>query len=325
MTGTVIAGPAALAAAGAFGVSAVLQHQQARETAGGQTRWYRLLADLARRPAWLAGILLAAVGYGLAALALAFGPLALVAPIVAMDLLFAVPLSAWWSRRRMSRRDWTGCVLVVTGIGFFLATLPPSSGRSDAPAAEWLLALAAVALVCATVVTAGSRRRGAARARLLAAAAAVTFGLTAAVTLSASRLLRGAPPAAILGHWQPWALIALGLTGLLLAQAAFQAAPLTASLPVIATLEPISGVLIGTIVFHERLATPAFMLAVQLSGAAIAAAGIVLLASSALVRDGDTGRGDGRRADPAGRGRPGPRAQDPGWHTGVRGGSVRSR
>ena len=76
--------------------------------------------------------------------------------------------------------------------------------------------------------------------------------------------------------------------------------------------------LIGTVVFDERLATSAFMLAVQLSAAAIAVAGIVLLASSALVPEGDTDRG-GRRADPVGRGRPRPRPQDGGWHTGVPG------
>lgn len=318
MVGTVIAVSAAVAAAAAFGVSAVLQHRQARATAGDQTRWYRLLDHLARRPWWLAGILLAVAAYALAALALAFGPLALVAPIVAMDLLFAVPLSAWWSRRPMSGRDWTGCVLVVIGVGLFLAASPPSSGRSDAPALEWLLAFAAVALVCATAVAAGHRRQAATRARLLAAAAGVTFGLTAAVTLSASRLFRATPAAQFLGHWQPWALMTLGLTGLLLAQTAFQAAPLTASLPVIATLEPISGVLIGTVVFHERLATSAFTLAVQLSAAAIAVAGIVLLASSALVPDGDGGRGD-RRADLAGRGLSRARPQDPGWHSGVPG------
>ena len=300
MIGTVLAVPAAVAAA-AFGVSAVLQHRQARATAGDKTRWYRLLDHLARRPLWVGGILLAMAGYALAALALAFGPLALVAPIVALDLLFAVPLSAWWSRRPMSSRDWTGCVLVVIGVGLFLATSPPSSGRSAAPALEWLLASGAVALVCTTAVAAGRRRQAAIRARLLAAAAGVTFGLTAAVTLSASRLFRDVPAAQSPGHWQPWALIALGLTGLLLAQTAFQAAPLTASLPVIATLEPISGVLIGTVVFHERLAASAFALAVQLSAAAAAVAGIILLASSALVPDGDTGRA-GRRADPAGRG-----------------------
>jgi drug/metabolite transporter (DMT)-like permease len=318
MIGTVTSVSAAVAAASAFGVSAVLQHRQARATAGDRTRWYRLLDHLARRPWWLAGILLAVAAYALAALALAFGPLTLVAPIVAMDLLFAVPLSAWWSRRPMSGRDWTGCALVVIGVGLFLATSPPSSGRSDAPALDWVLAFGAVALVCAAAVAAGHRRQSATRARLLAAAAGVTFGLTAAVTLSASRLFRDVPAAQFPGHWQPWALMTLGLTGLLLAQTAFQAAPLTASLPVIATLEPISGVVIGTVVFHERLAASAFMLAVQLCAAAVAVAGIVLLASSALVPDGDAGRGD-RRADPAGPGRSRARPQDPGWHTGVPG------
>jgi hypothetical protein len=77
-------------------------------------------------------------------------------------------------------------------------------------------------------------------------------------------------------------------------------------------------VLIGTVVFHERLATSGFMLTVQLSAAALAVAGIVLLASSALVPDGDAVRGDGR-ADPAGLGRSRSRPQDRGWHTGVPG------
>src|SRR6266566_524223 len=80
-----------------------------------------------RHAPWRAGIALAAAAYGLQALALAFGPLALVAPIVATDLLFAMPLAAWWSRRPMRRRDWAGCALVASGIGIFLATSPPSS------------------------------------------------------------------------------------------------------------------------------------------------------------------------------------------------------
>jgi drug/metabolite transporter (DMT)-like permease len=276
--GTVIAVLSALAAAGSFGVAAALQHSQARETAAGKTLRFRLLTDLASRPAWRAGIVLAAAAYGLQALALAFGPLALVAPIVATDLLFAMPLAAWWSRRPMRRRDWAGCALVASGIGIFLATSPPSSGRSDASAWEWVLAFGAVTLVCAVAVTLGNIRRAALRAGLLAAAAGVTFGLTAAVTLSASRLFRDAGPASILGHWQPWALITLGLAGLLLSQSAYQAGQLPASLPVIDTVEPISGVVIGTAVFDERLATYPAVLAIQLSGAVIAVAGIAMLA-----------------------------------------------
>jgi drug/metabolite transporter (DMT)-like permease len=281
VAGILIAVLAALAAAGSFGVAAVLQHRQARSAAPSEALRLRLLADLARRPLWLAGIALAAGAYGLQALALAFGPLALVAPIVATDLLFAVPLAAWWSRPPMRGRDWAGCGLVAGGMGVFLSVSPPVTGRSDASAGEWLPAFGIVALVCVAAVTVGNGRAGPVRAGMLAVAAGVMFGLTAAVTLSLSRLLRNVGPGAAFGHWQPWALMGLGLGGLLLSQGAFQAGQLTASLPIIDTLEPVSGVVIGTAVFHEQLATSPPMLAIQLAGAAIAVAGIALLAPSA--------------------------------------------
>jgi len=310
VAGTAIAAVAALAAAGSFGVSAVLQHRQARASAGSRadgTRGFRLLAYLARRPVWLAGIMLAAAAYGLQGLALAFGPLALVAPIVATDLLFAVPLAARWSRRPMRPRDLTGCSLVAAGVGIFLATSPPASGRSDAPTREWLVAFGAMALVGAAAVAVGNAGSDAVRAGALATAAGLTFGLTAAVTLSATRLLRDAGPAAVLGHWQPWALIVLGLAGLLLSQSAYQAGQLTASLPIIDTLEPISAVVLGAAIFHERLAASPSMLAVQLSGAAIAVAGIALLRPflADVERGADTGQAaeTKQRAEVAARGR----------------------
>jgi hypothetical protein len=52
----------------------------------------------------------------------------------------------------------------------------------------------------------------------------------------------------------PWALLALGPAGLLLSASAFQAGALAASLPIMDTVEPTSGVLIGTLVFGEQLA-----------------------------------------------------------------------
>jgi len=76
------------------------------------------------------------------------------------------------------------------------------------------------------------------RAGTLGAAAGVIVGLTAAVTLSFSRLLRDLGLTGILAHWQPWALIALGLAGVLLSQSAYQAGALAASLRIIDTLEP---------------------------------------------------------------------------------------
>jgi drug/metabolite transporter (DMT)-like permease len=300
--GITIAVLAALAAAGSFGVAAALQHRQAQlaPRTGGLPR--RLLARLARRPLWLAGIALAAAAYGLQALALAFGPLALVAPIVATDLLFALPVAARWSRRPLGGREWLGCVLAAGGVAVFLATSPPSSGRSDAPALDWLLAFGAVALVCALAVAVGRLGGGAARAAPLATAAGAVFGLTAAVTLSFTRMLRPGSAGAALGHWQPWALLALGTTGLLLAASAFQAGALAASLPIMDTVEPATGVLIGTLVFGEQLAASPAGVAAQLMGGVAALAGIALLGRYASAAEAATPREPGVSGPPRDRG-----------------------
>lgn len=115
---------AALAAAFSFGVGVALQHRQAQLAPGAGRAPLRLLTHLARRRLWLAGLALATAAYGLQALALAFGPLALVAPIVATDLLFAPPLAARWAGHQMRLRDWAGCALAGSGVAVFLASCP---------------------------------------------------------------------------------------------------------------------------------------------------------------------------------------------------------
>jgi drug/metabolite transporter (DMT)-like permease len=274
---TAVAVLAGLAAGCAFGTGVALQSRQAQLAPAARKGPMRLLAHLARQRLWLAGIMLATAAYGLQALALAFGPLALVAPVTATDLLFALPLAARWSRRPMRRRDWAGCALAGGGIAAFLAASPPSAGRSDAPAADWVLAFAVVALVAAAAVTAATQNRGPARAGLLALAAGTVFGLAAALMLSLTRLLGKASLGQVMGHWQLWALAGLLILGMLLSASMLQAGTLSASLPVVDTVEPVSAVLIGTLVFSEHLASSSAGLVLQLAGAGVAVAGIILL------------------------------------------------
>ncbi|HVI19288.1 MAG TPA: hypothetical protein VM712_12965, partial [Gaiellales bacterium] len=59
-----------------------------------------------------------------------------------------------------------------------------------------------------------------------------------------------------------------------------------ASLPIVDTVEPISSVLLGAILFHEKLAASPPLLTAQLAGAALAIVGIVIIDRSRLVRDG---------------------------------------
>jgi drug/metabolite transporter (DMT)-like permease len=271
---------AALASACAFGIGVALQHRQVQRERGRGS--LRLLAQLTRRKQWLAGIGLAIAAYGLQALALAYGPLALVAPIVATDLLFALPLAARWEPRPMRRRDWAGCALVGAGVAIFVVCSPESAGRSDAAPGDWLTAFAIVVLISAAAATAAVVGPRGARASLTAVAVGVIFGLTAAVTLSLTRSLRFGDPVSLLGHWQTWALLALGSAGLLLSASAYRAGALRASLPIMDTVEPVSAVLIGTWIFGERLASSPAGLALQLIAAAGAITGIVVLARSPL-------------------------------------------
>jgi drug/metabolite transporter (DMT)-like permease len=285
--GLLIPAFAALAAAGAFGVAAALQHRQAGQIDRNRKLSPRLLSDVARRPLWLAGMALAVVAYGLQALALAYGPLTLVAPIVAADLLFALPLAARWSGRRLRGRDWAGCLLVAVGVGVFLAVAPPSAGRADAPAADWIKVFGVVAAITVVAVAASRLGGRATRAGLLAGAAGVIFGLTAAVTASFTRTLRQDGLSSALSHWQPWVLVSLGIAGILLSTGAFQASALSASLPIIDTVEPVSGVIIGAVLFDERIAASTGGMLVQVGAGVVAATGIALLGPSlAAVQEG---------------------------------------
>ncbi len=280
---TALAVALALAAAGAFGIGVAVQHRQAQLAAGGGRPGARALGRLARRRRWLAGLALAAAGYGLQALALTYGPLALVAPVVATDLLFALPVAARWAGRPMRPRDWAGCGLAAGGVAVFLGVAAPGPGRADAPLRAWALAFAAVTLLAGAAATLAGRAGHRARPVLLALAAGPVFGLTAAVTLSLARTARR-EGLSVLGHWQPWAVAGLGAAGLLLSMAAFQAGPLPASLPVIDSAEPVSGVLLGSLVFGERLAASPALLGVQLAAAAAAVAGIILLGRATALR-----------------------------------------
>jgi hypothetical protein len=136
-----------------------------------------------------------------------------------------------------------------------------------------------VALICVLVTAVGRRLRS--RAATTAVAAGLIYGLTAAVTLSLTRLVRAEGLWTALAHWQPWALAGLGLAGLALTMGAFQAGVLGASLPVIDTVEPVSGVLIGTFLFGEHLAATPAGLGLQGVAAAAAVTGIGLLGVAA--------------------------------------------
>src|ERR1700749_4464624 len=109
----------------------------------------RLMARLIRRPAWLAGIASMILGFGFQLTALRFGPLALVQPTLALELLFVFGyMTAIGSRAGVKRGDCLPAAAMSIGLGLFLGMAAPSGGRPHAPGPSWwLAAVITVALV----------------------------------------------------------------------------------------------------------------------------------------------------------------------------------
>lgn len=277
-----IAVVAALLAAFCFAVAALVQQTVARATGADEALRPRLLLDLARRPRWLAGIGLDALAFFILALALAFGPLALVQPLASLDVLFALPLIARRQGRRLTLQDKAGVVTVAGGIVIFLSVAPPGSGVKAPGLASWGPVFLAAGALSAVTALAGLRVTGKARVIWLAVAAGSVFGVLSALTKATVDVvaMRGV---GALATWEPWALLLCGIVGALLGQSAYSSGALSLSLPVLDTLSPIVAVVIAATVFDEKLASSAWQLGVQLAGGALAVTGIAVLSRSSIV------------------------------------------
>jgi drug/metabolite transporter (DMT)-like permease len=287
----------ALAASFCTATASVCQRRGARSSeVTGFDVW--LVFRLARRPAWLLGTASMILGFVFQISALRFGPLALVQPVLALELLFVFAYMAVIRRRarvsvRVRRRDWLAAVAMSAGIGLFLGLASPSGGRLHAPGSWWWLAglsTAGIVLLALVLAFGPGSRPGASRARkaaLLGAATGISWGFVAAVIKELSSHL-GDGIGAIFATWSPYVLVVVGAATMLLASHALAAGPLAASQPGFTILDPLSASLIGVFLFSEHIQAGAWDLAGEAVALAIVIGGVSALSHSHLV-DGEDG------------------------------------
>lgn len=274
----------ALAAAAFLAVGFVLQQRAASAAPLTEALSFKLLLRLLHRPLWLAGIGAMIVGQLLGGTAFGMGSLALVEPLLAVNLLFAMPLAAVLSRGRLGPREWVGAVALIAGLLLFVVAGQPGGGDSgQLPWPNWGISGGAIVAIAAVLTGISRRLSRSVAATLLAASAGILYGLQDALTRTTISLFTGGTFARALTQWYPYVLIAIAVVGMLLAQSAFSAAPLVASLPAITIAEPLTGIAFGVGVFSERLQLSPSALAVELVGLALMVAGVFLLARSPIV------------------------------------------
>jgi drug/metabolite transporter (DMT)-like permease len=267
-----------LVAALLLGIGFVLQQRAAERAPESHFLSVRIIGDLLRKRTWLAGIVCMILGQVLAAWSIGHLSLSFVEPLLATNLLFALILAIPLSGQPIRVTEVAGALLLIAGETILsLARSTQPIGQSFGSFSHWPAA-AVIAFIAFAAVQAGRRRSGKRRATLTGLGAGLVFGIQDALTRQTLQILQNHSLSGVLHSWSAYCLIATGAVGILLMQSAFNSGPLHASLPTITAGEPVAGILLGILIFGDRVALAPEDLALQAGGIFTLVLGVVLVA-----------------------------------------------
>ncbi len=266
-----------LLAALLVGTGFVLQQNAAQREPDSRFLSLRLILDLFHKPRWLVGIGCMVAGQVLAAWSIGNLPLAFVEPLLTTNLVFALLVAVPIAKARLRFWEIAGAVVLCTGVALLSVSRSAKPiGLSFGSFSHWPAA-AAIAFIAFVCVQVGRRRPGRARAMLTGAAAGLIFGIQDALTRQTLQGLHRFGFPGLFIHWAPYALVGAGALGIWLMQSAFSSGPLNVSLPAISAGEPVVGILLGVVVFGDRVQDTPGELAIYTGGLAALVAGVIMV------------------------------------------------
>jgi drug/metabolite transporter (DMT)-like permease len=272
----VIAVVAGLAAAIVFGISSVAEQRSTKRVRPRRALSPAILLDLVRQPLWVMATGGTLAGFALQVVALKYGPLALVEPLLVCDLVFAALINAYL-RRRTDPVIFGGVIATAGGLAGFLAIGRPSTGQ---PTVSFLvvLPLAAGLAACVAGCLTIARRNKNLRPLALALACGICYGTAAfLVKLVVSDVGGGLPH--VLTDWPIYALAVVGPVGFVLNQDAFQQGALLAPvLAIITACDPIVSIALAYLWLNEKLSNSPAAIAGEVISLVVMITGIVVLA-----------------------------------------------
>lgn len=243
----------ALCAAFFIAIGDVIQQRSAHDVTDEQVSPVELFKRLLRDKTWWLGSVAGGAGFGFQAAALGFGSVLLVQALLVTSLLFALPMSASFAHRRVSRAQWLWAVLLAASVAVIVTVGNPTEGHSRAGFELWIwvAAIMGPALVGCVIGAKALTGRPAA-AVLLALVSGSLWGLFAVLTKGVvGRIDHGIVAVLISPELYAWALVAVAATGW--QQSSFRAGSMAASLPTMTVAEPIVGSVLGIFVLGETL------------------------------------------------------------------------
>lgn len=272
-------GLAALAAV-LYAVAVALQALEAREAPSHERLHHKLVERLVSQPRWLVGTLCAILAWGAQTAALAFVPLTLVQPTLALALVVLLAIGANLLHERVGVREIAGVSAIVVGIAG-LAWSSPAGGAAPEPSGILLVAIACFAATSATPYLLRRHLHG--RNWIITVAAGLAFAWTAqaskfvadAASSGAWPLLAGALVASAVG----------AALGLLNEMTALQASAAVRVYPTVLVIQIVVAVLLAPVLLGESWSgTPLGGLAIVASLAVVVGGAAGLTTAQALGR-----------------------------------------
>lgn len=280
----------ALASTTCAACSTVLKHRSAsapvRPLLGGRVP--AAVAGMIANPLFLLALVFDGAAVALQVLALRYGNLSTVQPILTLTLVISLGLDHAASRTALTRRELIWAGTLVSGLVLFLASSGashPKGGRDIGNLVPGFVLAGLAVLTWGVALLATSAARPTVRARALAVVVAMIYASTAALMKACTRIAGAYGYGELARSWQLWTLLVLALVGLVLNQHVFALAPLNVSLPIITSLDPLLSVVIGRAVFDERLLSTPTALVFETIGLALLVLGVARLSKAQTVLD----------------------------------------
>ncbi len=270
---------AAVAASVAFNVGVILEAADARQEPAEEGLRLSLLAHLARRRRWVAGLLLGGLGFGLQVVALSLAPFVVVEPVLAAGLLLVLYLGVRILGEQVGRAEVAGVIGITAGIGL-LAWGQPSGIETATSQAAVISVMGAMSLVA--VIPFLLRGRGRLdSATFVIVASALAYGASNIAT----KLLSDGIDA---GTWfvvLAWLAVAAatGVVALTTEMTALQRRPATFVVPVSFAIQTFLPIVFEPIYLTERWGTAALNGVPLIAGLVLIALGAIAVAQTRAV------------------------------------------
>jgi drug/metabolite transporter (DMT)-like permease len=287
-----------------FALSAALQQrgQFALARGGTPVQGVAGLLRLLAVPVWLLGTLILLLGYATQGAALDRGKLVVVQPLMVTTIVWALPLGRWLTDQQVVPRQVLGAGAVVVGLAMFVLVGDPDAGVDNAKTRDLVIATVVItAAVAGLLLWLHTKSAQALRAAVLGVCAGLFYGLSASFAKPVIDDLHTSIADAA-GAWQTWALLGFGFVAFVIQQLSLATGQLAPAMAAVSVANPAVSVVLGIVLFEERLTRPGWHVVVAVAALLAALAGAVLITLAnreTPMPDAEATSSGAPRADPA--------------------------